>query len=142
MTGAASLLIRSDLAELSRLALWLESWAKDHGVPDETAQQVDLCAAEAVTNVMTHGQSDPQARGIELRIDRRGEDVVLEIEDDGIEFDPTQAALPPPVTMDCDRVGGWGMRIVRSFCHDVRYQRSNGRNRLTLVFHPCGSARA
>lgn len=147
MTAPSSLLLRSDLAELARLACWLDAWAREHAVPDETLQQVDLCAAEAVTNVMTHGVQDGAAdpaptHEIAVRIGRDGDDVVLEIEDDGIAFDPTQAPLPPPVTMDSDRVGGWGMRIVRSLTDEVRYRRIDGRNRLTLVFHPRRSAAA
>jgi anti-sigma regulatory factor (Ser/Thr protein kinase) len=77
-----------------------------------------------------------------LRIGRQDADIVLEIEDNGIAFDPTQAPLPPPVTMDSDRVGGWGMRIVRSLSDEVRYQRIGGRNRLTLIFHPRPSVAA
>ena len=142
MTCSASLLVRNDLAELSRLAAWIEAWAKQHGIPEQTAQQVDLCAAEAVTNVMTHGVGGSDAREIELRIGRQGDDVVLDIEDDGIAFDPTEAPLPAPVTMDSDRVGGWGIRIVRRLSDEVRYHRINGRNRLTLVFRPRPSAAA
>jgi anti-sigma regulatory factor (Ser/Thr protein kinase) len=142
MTWSESLHIRSDLAELSRLGSWVSFWAEQHCVPEEMAQQVDLCATEAVTNVMTHGVSGSDSGEIQLRVSRVGNDVVLEIEDDGIAFDPTQAPLPPPVTMDSEGVGGWGMRIVRSLSDEVRYQRVAGRNRLTLVFRPRPSVSA
>ena len=39
-------------------------------------------------------------------------------------------------TLDSDKVGGWGIRIVKRLSDEVRYDRINGRNRLTLVFHP------
>src|SRR5262249_25638568 len=138
---SASLLIRCDHDELPRVGTWLESWAREHSVSDETAQHLDLCAAEAVTNVMEYGLTGPTAE-IELRIGRQGNDVVFEIEDRGIEFDPTTADLPPPVTMNNDRIGGWGIRIVRRLSDEVRYARINGRNRLTLVFRPRPSAAA
>jgi len=134
MTASASLQLRSDLAELTRLAVWIGTWAEQHGVADETAQQLDLCAAEAVTNIMTHGAA--AAGEIAVRIGHDGDDVVLEIEDDGIAFDPTQAPPPAPVTLASDAVGGWGIRIVMKLSDEVRYRRSDGRNRLTLVFHP------
>jgi len=134
MTWSASLQIRSDLAELTRLAEWLAECGAQHGVPDEAVQQVDLCAAETVTNVITHGVADAAEHRIELRIGQNGDEVFFEVEDDGIEFDPTQAPLSAPVTMDCDRVGGWGMRIVRKLSDEIRYRRVDGRNRLTLVF--------
>jgi anti-sigma regulatory factor (Ser/Thr protein kinase) len=142
MTWSASLLIRNDVAELSRMAAWIEAWATQHDVADQTAQRIDLCAAEAVTNVMTHGARPELAGEVELRIGQSGDDVVFEIEDGGIAFDPTQAPLPAAVTMDCDRVGGWGMRIVRNLSDEVRYHRIGERNRLTLIFHPRPTAAA
>lgn len=140
MTASASLQIRSDLAELTRLAGWIESWTRQHEVPDLTAQTIDLCAAEAVTNVMTHGLADADGAAIDVRLGRDGEDVVLQIEDGGSAFDPTTAPPPPPVTLESDKVGGWGIGIVTKLSDKVRYDRVNGRNRLTLVFHPRSSA--
>ena len=142
MSGSASLQLRSDLAELTRLAVWIGAWAEQHGVPDETAQQLDLCAAEAVTNILTHGALQAGTGAIAVHLGHAGKDVVLEIEDDGVAFDPTQAPPPAPVTLESDRVGGWGIRIVMKLSDEVRYRRVDGRNRLTLVFHPRSSAAA
>ena len=139
MDAFASLLLRSDLDELARLASWVDAWTRQNDVPEQAAQQLDLCAAEAVANVMMHGQGGSE---IEVRIGRRDGDVVLEIEDDGVAFDPTTAPPPPPVTLDADRVGGWGISIVRKLSDEVRYRRVSGRNRLTLVFHARPSAAA
>ncbi len=136
MTSSASLQIRSDLAELTRLALWIDAWARQHSVPEQTAQTVDLCAAEAVTNVMTHGLEGAEGGEIDVRIGREGDDVVLQIEDGGAAFEPTRAPPPAPVTLDSDRVGGWGIGIVRRLSDEMHYDRVDGRNRLTLVFHP------
>jgi len=136
MPWSASLQVGNDIAELSRLGAWVESWATQHRVADETAQRIDLCATELVTNVITHGHSDAPARVIELRIAEAGENLILDIDDDGVAFDPTLAPLAAPVTMDSDRVGGWGMRIVRKLSDEVHYRRAHGRNRLSLVFYP------
>jgi len=141
MHGCASLLMRGDLAELDRLSSWVDAWSRQHGVPEQTAQQMDLCTAEAVTNVMTYGLGGGDGE-IEVSIGREGDDIVLEIVDDGIAFDPTQMPPPPPVTLDSDRVGGWGINIVRKLSDDVRYRRVGDRNCLTLVFHAWPSAAA
>jgi anti-sigma regulatory factor (Ser/Thr protein kinase) len=134
MDSSVSLRIRNDLDELSRLETWVNAWAEEYAIAQPTAQHVDLCLTEAVTNIMTHGFADAQAHEIALRLGRRGNDVVLEIEDDGIAFDPTRAATPPPTTLDSTRLGGWGIGIVRRFSDEVHYRRSDGRNCLTLVF--------
>lgn len=134
MTWSVSLRVRNDLDELTRLAEWLNTCAEQHSIPEQTAQHVDLCVAEAVTNIMTHGFADEGAHEIAVRLEQKGKDVVLEIEDDGVAFDPTAADPPPLATLDSTRIGGWGIRIVRRFAAEVRYRRTNGHNCLTLVF--------
>jgi anti-sigma regulatory factor (Ser/Thr protein kinase) len=135
MTWSVSLRVRNDLNELTRLAHWLNTCAEQHSIPEQTAQHVDLCIAEAVTNIMTHGFADEGTHEIALSLEQQGKDVVLQIEDDGVAFDPTAAEPPPLATLDSTRIGGWGMRIVRRFSDEVRYRRIDGRNCLTLVFH-------
>ena len=75
-----------------------------------------------------------EAHEIAVRLGHQGKDVVLEIEDDGIAFDPTEGEPPPLATLESTRIGGWGMRIVRRFSDEVRYRRIDGRNCLTLIF--------
>lgn len=134
MAWSVSLVVRNDLDELARLAEWVNTCAEQHAIPEQTAQHVDLCIAEAVTNIMTHGFEDAGDHQIALRLAQQGKDVVLEIEDDGVAFDPTTTDPPPLATLDSTRIGGWGMRIVRRFSDEVRYRRSDGHNCLTLVF--------
>jgi serine/threonine-protein kinase RsbW len=135
MAWSVSVLVRNDLNELARLATWVDTCAQKHAIPEKTAQHVDLCIAEAVTNIMTHGFEDTAEHEIALRLAQQGKDVVLEIEDDGVAFDPTEADPPPMATLESTRIGGWGIRIVRRFSDEVRYRRIDGRNCLTLVFH-------
>lgn len=135
MAWSVSVVVRNDLDELARLAEWVNTCAEQHAIPEQTAQHLDLCIAEAVTNIMTHGFEDTGEHRIALRLAQQDKDVVLEIEDDGVAFDPTKADPPPLATLDSTRIGGWGMRIVRRFSDEVRYRRIDGRNCLTLVFH-------
>jgi anti-sigma regulatory factor (Ser/Thr protein kinase) len=135
MESPSSLLLRNDLGELARLETWVSDWARQYGVAEQTAQHVDLCATETVTNIMTHGFEQAQAGRIELRLGCADHSVVLEIEDDGVAFDPTGSEQSDaPATLESTRIGGWGIRIVRRFAEQVSYRRSAGCNCLTLVF--------
>ena len=135
MESPASLLLSNDLDDLACVERWVKDWARQHGVAQRTAEYVDLCAAETVTNIMTHGFGEAQQGRIELRLARTERSVVLEIEDDGVEFDPTRCEEPAePATLATTRIGGWGIRIVRSFTEQVSYRRNAGCNCLTLVF--------
>ena len=128
------MLIDNDLNELSRLGEWISAWTSQHTIPDATAGYVDLCATEAVTNVMTHAYDDAATHQIALRLERDGDRVRLLIEDDGKAFDPTAVVPPAPATLQNERIGGWGISIIRRLTEKLTYKRSDGRNHLTLVF--------
>jgi serine/threonine-protein kinase RsbW len=67
---------------------------------------------------------------------RETEDTVeLEIDDDGVAFDPRRSPEPPSSgDLATARIGGWGIPIIRRFSDEMRYRRAGGRNVLTLVF--------
>lgn len=130
-----SLVIRNDLSELGRVGAWVNAWSRSQNVPASTAQRVDLCSAEAVTNIVIHGYADDAAHQIRLRLECDGQLVSLEIEDDGIAFDPRQIDEPqPPVSLADAMIGGLGVHIVRRLSDGLEHQRRGERNRLTIVF--------
>ena len=133
----ASLIVGSELRELSRVSAWVHDWAEHQRLPARIAQHLDLCSTEVVTNIMTHACGDAGAQRILLRLGWQGEDVALEVEDEGSRFDPLQVPQPASASSSQDaRVGGWGIPIVRRFSDGLHYRREDGRNRLTLLFRP------
>jgi anti-sigma regulatory factor (Ser/Thr protein kinase) len=61
--------------------------------------------------------------------------LLVQISDNGREFDPTQA--PPPTvatSLKEANVGNLGIHLVRSFANGIDYERRAGRNHLTLWF--------
>jgi serine/threonine-protein kinase RsbW len=144
--ASVSLVVNNDLSELARVSAWVNAWAQRHDVPPRTAQHLDLCSTEAVTNIITHGYADRASHQISLQMDWQNERLALEIQDDGRAFDPRQAdELQPAASIEDAKIGGWGIQIVRRFSHELRYRRIDGRNHLTLVFRlpqpsPCERA--
>jgi serine/threonine-protein kinase RsbW len=129
------LIVRNDLSELPRVSSWVQVWAGQAGLPAPTAMRLDVCSTEIVTNIVTHGDPDHAAHEIALRLDRRGHELALEIQDDGPAFDPRLVEeLQPAASLEQARVGGWGIALVRRFSDGLRYHRSEGRNCLTLIF--------
>jgi anti-sigma regulatory factor (Ser/Thr protein kinase) len=130
----ASLIVGSELRELSRVSAWVHDWAECQRLPARVEQSLDLCSTEVVTNIMTHASGNG-AQSILLRLGWQGEDVTLEVEDESGEFDLRKVPEPAPVTSLRDaRIGGWGIPIVRRFSDGVRYRHEDGRNCLTLLF--------
>jgi anti-sigma regulatory factor (Ser/Thr protein kinase) len=126
--------LRHDLAELKRLAAWIEVRARP--VSADTSFAIQLCLEEAVANIIMYGDGARDDRPeITIELERNGGALIARIEDTGGEFDPTQ--VPPPLlasSLEEAKVGGLGIHLMRSFASSMHYQRRNGRNRLTLQF--------
>jgi anti-sigma regulatory factor (Ser/Thr protein kinase) len=128
------LVLRNDLAELERLAGWVEGWTKPDVSPD-VSFAIQFCLEEAVANVIMYGapKGDPLEIAVELQ--RQDHTLIARIEDNGLQFDPTQAPPPPqPASLVEAEPGNLGVHLVRNFANDMNYERRDGRNRLTLRF--------
>src|SRR5512145_1959916 len=90
---ARRLVLRNDLAELPRLAGWIEGWAQQSVSPD-VSFAVQLCLEEAVANVIMYGGAKDAALEIAIEVAHSGDALVAMIEDNGRQFDPTK--VPPP----------------------------------------------
>ncbi len=131
---ASRLVLRKDVAELKRLAGWIEGFTQERTSPD-VSFAVQLCLEEAVANIIMYGARRADPLEIAVELERNGENLVARIEDNGQQFDPTRA--PPPVSarsLEEAKVGELGIHLMRSFATGMDYERRDGRNRLTLRF--------
>ena len=55
--GAIRLLLHNDLAELDRLAGWIESWMHE-GVALDSSFAIQLCLEEAVANIIMYAAAE------------------------------------------------------------------------------------
>jgi anti-sigma regulatory factor (Ser/Thr protein kinase) len=130
----ASLTVERELCELSKVSAWVQGWAEGQHLPQRVAANLDLCSTEVVTNIMNHAAGEGIQR-ILLRLGWQGDEVALEVEDEGREFDPRKVPEPAlPTSIQDARIGGWGIPIVRRFSDGLRYRHEGGRNCLTLLF--------
>ena len=126
--------LRSDLAELKRLAGWIKAQAQQE-LSADTSFAIQLCLEEAVANIIMHGGAKDDRVEIAIELERDGGTLVARIEDTGWEFDPTQ--FPPSSTaksLEDAKVGDFGIHLMHSFASSMHYERRDGRNRLTLRF--------
>ena len=85
---------------------------------------------EIVSNSLRHGGKDRDLN-IGLTLDDIGDALVIEMEDDGAEFDSSDSQEfdgPDPHTG-----GGIGLAIVRAWGEDITYTRTRERNLLRLT---------
>jgi serine/threonine-protein kinase RsbW len=128
------LLLDRDLAELERLAVWIEGWAM-RDLSADLSFAVQVCLEEAVANIIMYSTTTDDRLEIVVEVERRNQTLVARIEDNGSAFDPTQVPRPPvPASLAEANVGNLGIHLMRSFAAGMHYERRDSRNRLTMRF--------
>ena len=113
---------------------FLASWSVDPG----DAAQVMIIVDEIASNIIKAawpGGGDHQFR-IGLHLDPAPGALTLTLLciDDGVAFDPTQAAAPDlDLDLDDRMPGGLGLFMVREMTDTMEYARTGDENRLTLT---------
>jgi serine/threonine-protein kinase RsbW len=131
---ARTLLLHRDLAELERLAVWIEGWAMRE-LSASLSFAVQVCLEEAVANIIMYSTAKDDRLEIVVEVERRDQTLVARIEDNGSAFDPTQVLRPPvPASLAEAKVGNLGIHLMRSFATGMHYERRDSRNRLTMRF--------
>lgn len=102
------------------------------GVPEGAVRALELSVDEAVTNIILYGYPSSNGR-IWISCLVEGGMVRVQIEDEGVPFDPTEAA-EPDLEGDADErpIGGLGIHLIRRMTDELRYERRDGRNILVL----------
>ena len=98
-----------------------------------TALRVTLIVEELFTNSVHHGYGGDCDRPIWLSLETRGEKIELVYEDGAPEHDPFKAVAEPASSPHSQRVGGWGLRLVKQMGDSARYARVDDRNRITVT---------
>src|SRR5262245_42592045 len=134
LPSAKRLLLKRDLAELERLAVWIEGWA----IRDMSADlsfAIQVCLEEAVANIIMYSTTTDDRLEIVVEVERGHQTLVARIEDNGSAFDPTQVPRSPvPASLAEAKVGNLGIHLMRSFASGMHYERRDSCNRLTLQF--------
>ncbi len=96
--------------------------------------KLELVLEETLMNATLHAFKDAGQHQLGLKVWYDKEAIHLCFEDDGVAFDPRQAAEPVlPKSIAEASTGGLGLMLVRKQAKSVDYARVDGRNVLTIV---------
>lgn len=112
----------------------LEAFARDAGLALDDVWPLHVALDEWLTNVARHAYGERADGVAEVRVERNGREVVVDVADEGPPFDPL--SLSPPDTsapIDARAPGGLGVYFLRRLMTRVSYRRDDGRNVLTFA---------
>lgn len=95
----------------------------------EEARNIILACEEVFTNIVRYSEADSVAFSC-----AKTEDLLTVVyADNGIPFDPTVSPIPEKEFEDLD-TGGMGLMLERLYSKEMKYERRNGKNVLTILF--------
>jgi anti-sigma regulatory factor (Ser/Thr protein kinase) len=116
---------------LGRAAAAFEAFAVRQALPDEPRRRFLLALDELFSNIVRHGRPDPATIG--LRFSWGDQVLEMALTDSAGPFNPLERPAPDTTSpLEARQPGGVGIALVRAFMDDVRYERRDGRNVVTL----------
>lgn len=124
--------INNDLSELNTLLAQLKTLEQKWSLSRKTLAEINLVLDEVITNTIEHGNGDKK-HPIDITLTKIGLKLTIQIIDAGLPFDPTICKLPDTsLPLEQRKCGGLGILLVSQFCDFWNYNRSKGKNILTL----------
>ena len=102
-----------------------QSFCRQHGQSEKTANHIALCVEEMASNTVLHGFEPGKHNHLSIRIQHKGNRWVLRFRDDCRAFDPV--SYTPKGEQDA-----LGIRVVMAMADDIRYTYSLNLNNLTI----------
>ena len=128
-----SIVLANEISEISRLNGFIEEIGEEFGLTPEVVFNLNLVLEEAVVNVINYAYPKEDHQWIYLSAKLQDGTIILVLTDTGKEFDPTMAP-EADITLSADEreIGGLGIFLIRQIMNEVKYQRLDGKNILTL----------
>ncbi len=142
MSTSVVLSVENRMENLSGIATQAETFLESQDCDAKMVFAVQVALEELFTNIVRHAYGDPGTTHlIDIRLESEAGLLTLEMEDDGLPFDPLSAPAPDiSLPVGQRPVGGLGLFITRRLASNMSYQRIGGKNRITLRFNRAARA--
>jgi anti-sigma regulatory factor (Ser/Thr protein kinase) len=111
----------------------LRSFAAENDWLPAITNEVELILEEWLTNVLDYGLNSRETPQLHVKIRTRGGVAKIEVEDNGIAFDPTLQKDPDLSIPAAKRpIGGLGIFMMKKLSRGIGYERQGEWNRLII----------
>ncbi|HLH32037.1 MAG TPA: ATP-binding protein [Terriglobia bacterium] len=122
--------------EIARIHPWIERLAAQYSIPDPVQFAAGVCLEEVLSNILLHGYKDKTDGTVLVLFTAPREGYfVFAVEDETPHFNPLDLPEIPPLSPDGEmRIGGHGLRFLRTFADELTYEELPVGNRFRMVF--------
>jgi sigma-B regulation protein RsbU (phosphoserine phosphatase) len=133
-TEHVELKLSNRLSELERLGQALTEFGRQHKLTVPVVRTLNLAVEEIFTNIVSHAYTDKREHEIGVSLSMQPGAVRIDVEDDGVPFNPLEAPeVDTTKPLEERTIGGLGIHLVRKLMDEMEYKRENARNLLTMT---------
>lgn len=122
------------VASVEQARLAVHRWLGDEALSAHVLTTLELVIEEVVMNLVLHAFDDARGQHFRLMVQALGDELRLDFEDEGRDFDPTATpSVRAAVSREEVRPGGLGLRLLHKRARWMRHSRCDGRNRLSIA---------
>ena len=129
-----TLVLKNDVHEIARFSSFIKQAMEKLDIEKSLARQLRLAVEEAVVNVIDYAYPVGTEGDITVKIMSDGQRLYCQIIDSGVPFDPTaKEKADTSLSVEDRQIGGLGILLVREQMDSINYERTDGKNILTLI---------
>lgn len=127
------LTLPNDINAVSQLNEFIDMLCEELGIDMPTNMALNLALEEAVVNVMSYAYLEGTKGEVGVEAAADDDRIVFVITDSGKPFDPTKKdEVDTTLPLEERSIGGLGIHLIRQIMDEVKYQRRENQNILTL----------
>ena len=128
-----TIILANEISEISRLYDFVEELGNEFSLSPDVTFNLNLVLEEAVVNIINYAYPNEEHESIYLSARLHEGSIVLVLTDTGKEFDPTMVPdADISLSAEDRQIGGLGIFLIRQIMNEVKYERIEGKNILTL----------
>ena len=125
--------LKNNLSELDTLEEKLDQFCDRLGLTNKCLCEINLALEELFTNIISYGYSDDDEHRIRFTLSYQNGTIIMEIEDDGMPFNPIDAKEPDiKCPIEDRKIGGLGIHLTKKIMDEMTHRRRADKNVLIL----------
>ena len=135
--------VKNRIEDLLRVNSVFESFATQHEIGGRLRYHLLVSIEEILTNIIKYGFDEEGIHPIHVTFRKVAEQIEMEFEDRGREFNPLEVAEPDLETpIENRQLGGLGIHLVKKMVDEATYRREGDKNILILrkIHSPANAA--
>ena len=127
------LTLPNDIETIPQLNEFIDGFCEQRDIDNDITMSLNLAIEEAVVNVMNYAYPEGTVGYVDIDVEADDNYVTFVISDTGKPFNPTQKdEVNIALSVEERPIGGLGIHLVRQIMDSINYERTDGKNVLTL----------